>query len=148
LNGIDPGGRREVHDLVRTLAAEGLTIVISSHLLAELELLADRLAVIARGRLIAAGTLAELRRLIDDEPLTIRLESQHARRWAALLIERPEVAQVEVRHDAVTVRTTSPPEFFAALNELAARRELDVERLETLDAGAEAVFGYLQRGTS
>jgi ABC-2 type transport system ATP-binding protein len=148
LNGIDPGGRREINDLVRSFAADGLTVLLSSHLLGELETLADRLAVVARGRLVATGTLSELRRLLDDEPLTIRIESPQARRLAALCMERPTVAQVEIHGDAVTVRTTNPPAFFAELNELIVAQGIDVERLETLDAGAEAVFGYLQRGAT
>lgn len=148
MNGIDPGGRREIGELVRKLAADGLTILISSHLLTELESLVNRLAIVARGRLIAHGTTAELRRLLDDEPLTIRIESPQARRLAALCVERPDTTQVEIQGDAVTVRTTSPPRFFAELNELIAANGLEIDRLETLDAGAEAVFGYLQRGTS
>jgi ABC-2 type transport system ATP-binding protein len=146
LNGIDPGGRREVNDLVRELAADGLTVVVSSHLLGEVEQLADRLAVMARGRLIAYGTLGELRRLIEHEPLTVRVETNDARRLAALCVARPEVSQVDVRGDAVTLRTTAPGEFFAALNDLIAAERFEIGRLETLDAGAEAVFGYLQRG--
>ena len=61
---------------------------------------------------------------------------------------RPEVAQVDVRGDAVTLRTTKPQEFFATLNDLIAAEGFDVVRLETLDAGADAVFGYLQRGAT
>lgn len=148
LNGIDPGGRREVNELVRSLADDGLTVLVSSHLLSEVERLADRLAVVARGRLIAHGTLSELRTLIDDEPLTIRIESPAARRLAALCVARPEVVQVDVRGDAVTLRTTKPQEFFAVLNDLIATEGFDVVRLETLDAGADAVFGYLQRGAT
>lgn len=148
LNGIDPLGRREVNDLVRSLAADGLTILVSSHLLGEVEQLADRLAVMARGRLIAHGTLAELRRLLEHEPLTVRVETSDARRLAALCVTRPEVTQVDVRGDTVTLRTTGPAEFFAALNELIAAERFEVSRLETLDAGAEAVFGYLQRGAT
>lgn len=148
LNGIDPGGRREVNDLVRSLAAEGLAVLVSSHLLSEVERLADRLAVVARGRLIAHGTLAELRTLLDDEPLTVRIETSDARRLAALCVARPEVARVDVHGDSVTLRTNRPPEFFAALNDLIAAEGFDVARLETLDAGVEAVFAYLQRGAT
>jgi hypothetical protein len=92
--------------------------------------------------------LAELRNQIDDEPLTIRIETSASRRLAALCVAQPEVSQVDVRGDAVTLRTTKPQEFFAVLNELIAAEGLDVGRLETLDAGAEAVFGYLQRGAT
>jgi len=145
LTGIDPGGRREINDLLRTLAAEGLTILVSSHLLGEVEQLCDRLVVVARGRLLAEGTLADLRRLLDDEPLTIRLESPQARRLAALVVELPDTSHIEVREPAVTLRTANPTRFYAQLMELVVAHGLDVDRLETIDAGAEAVFGYLQR---
>lgn len=148
LNGIDPGGRREMNDLLHSLAERGLTIFISSHLLAELDELCDRLAVMARGRLIAHGTLDELRRLVDDEPLTVRIESSQARRVAARCVENADVSHVEIHGEAVTVRTANPPRFFAALNELLATEAIDVGRLETLDAGTEAVFGYLARGAT
>ncbi|MCE9605888.1 MAG: ABC transporter ATP-binding protein [Planctomycetia bacterium] len=148
LTGIDPGGRREINELLRQLAVEGLTILVSSHLLGEVEQLCDRLVVVAQGRLIAEGSLAELRRLLEDEPLTIRLESPQARRLAALVVALPDTSHVEVREEAITLRTANPSRFFAQLTELVALHELDVDRLETLDAGAEAVFGYLQRSTS
>lgn len=146
LTGIDPGGRREINELLRKLAARGITILVSSHLLGEVEQLCDRLVVVGRGRLIADGSLAELRRLLADEPLTIRLESPQARRLAALVIELADTSHVEVHGDAVTLRTAGPARFYAELGELVARHGLDIERMETLDTGAEAVFGYLQRG--
>lgn len=153
LTGIDPAGRREVNQLIRDLADEGRTVVVSSHLLVELEQSADHLVMLQRGRVQAEGTLAELRRRLDDQPLTIRIESPQARRLAAICVAGPEVAQVEVRGDAVTIRTTDAPQFFVALNELIAAHSqetepLVVERMETLDAGAEAVFDYLQRGAT
>lgn len=145
LTGIDPGGRREINDLLRKLAADGLTILVSSHLLGEVEQLCDRLVVVARGRLLAEGSLTELRRLLEDEPLTIRLESPQARRLAALVVELSDTSHVEVSGSAITLRTGNPTRFFAQLGELVVAHQLDVDRLETLDAGAEAVFGYLQR---
>jgi ABC-2 type transport system ATP-binding protein len=148
LTGIDPGGRREINDLLRRLAAEGLTILVSSHLLSEVEQLCDSLAVIARGRLIAHGTLAELRRLLDDEPLTIRLESPQARSIAAAIVEFPDVSHVEIHGEALTLRTRNPAGFFARLGEIVVARRFAILRLETLDAGAEAVFGYLERSAS
>lgn len=148
MNGIDPGGRRELNELIRGFAADGLTVVISSHLLGELESLADRLAVVARGRLIAHGTTPELRRLLDDEPLTIRIESPQARALAACCVAVEAVTQIEIRGETLTLRTTNPPAFFTELTALVAASDFAVERIETLDAGAEAVFGYLQRGAT
>jgi ABC-2 type transport system ATP-binding protein len=148
LTGIDPGGRRDINDLLRRLAADGLTILVSSHLLGELEQLCDRLAVVARGRLIAEGTLAELRRLLDHEPLSIRLESPQARRLAAAVLESPDVSHVEIQGDGLTIRTRNPAGFYTLLGEIVVARRFEIGRLETLDAGAEAVFGYLMRSAS
>ena len=148
LTGIDPGGRREINDLLRALADEGLTILVSSHLLGEVEQLCGRLAVVSRGRLIAEGTLGELRRLLNDEPLTIRVESAEARRLAALVMELPDTSQVEIRGDDVTLRTRNPQRFYVEFGALVVRHRLDARRLETLDAGAEAVFGYLERSAT
>lgn len=148
LTGIDPGGRREINDLLRSLADDGLTILVSSHLLNEIEQLCGRLAVVARGRLIAEGTLVELRRLLEDEPLTIRVESPQARRLAALVVELPDTSHVEIRGDAVTLRTRNPQRFYAEFGRRVVAEGLDVRRLETLDAGAEAVFGYLERSAT
>ncbi len=148
LTGIDPGGRREINDLLRTLAADGLTVLVSSHLLAEIEQLCDRLVVVVNGRILAEGTLAELRNLLNDEPLTIRLESPQARRAAALVVELPDTTHVEVHGEALILRTHNAPAFFAELGKLVAAHRLEVHRLETLDAGAEAVFGYLQRSAT
>lgn len=148
LTGIDPGGRREINDLLRSLAGEGLTILVSSHLLNEVEQLCHRIAVVARGRLIAEGTLAELRRMLDDEPLTIRVESPQARRLASLLVAMPDTSHVEVRGESVIVRTRNPARFYADFGRAVVDERLDVARLETLDAGAEAVFGYLERSAT
>lgn len=148
LTGIDPAGRREINTLIRELADEGRTVIVSSHLLTELEQSADRLVMLNRGRVQAQGTLAELRRRLADQPLTIRLETADVRRLAVLCVARSDVSEVSVRGSTVTVRTTDATTFFAGLTELLAAEAIDVERLETLDAGAEAVFGYLQRGAS
>jgi ABC-2 type transport system ATP-binding protein len=142
--GIDPGGRRAMNDLLRQLADRGKSILVSSHILVEIEHLADTVLMIARGRLIASGTLAEVRALLEDHPLQVEVTCADARRLAALLIESGHVLSVELRDTRVEIRTPHAARFFAALNELVVEHRLDVERLETLDAGADAIFSYLQ----
>ena len=73
LTGIDPGGRKEINDLLFRLADRGKSILISSHILNDIEQLADRILVLGRGRLIASGSLIEIRRLLDDRPLQIEI---------------------------------------------------------------------------
>jgi len=144
LSGIDPGGRREINELLARLAEQGKTILVSSHILVEIEHLADTVAMISRGRILASGTLAEIREMLDEKPLTVEIAAESPRRLAALLAEMPEVQSIELGDRALTVRTIAPARFFASLNELVVRHGFEIRRLQTLDAGADAVFGYLE----
>lgn len=147
LSGIDPGGRRSVNELLFQLAERGKAILISSHILVEIEHLADRVLMIARGRLIASGTLADVRSQMEDHPLLVEIVCEQPRRLAALLIESETVLSAELLAGRVQVRTANARRFFAAFNELVLEQGIEVERLETLDAGADAIFSYLQQST-
>jgi len=147
LAGIDPGGRREINELLRRLGDRGRTVLVSSHILVEIEQLADTILMIARGRIVAAGTLGEIRGLLDDRPLTVELVSDQPRRLAGLLAEMPEVRGIEFRGDALIVRTRAPERFFGVVGEIVIRHGLTVRRMQTLDAGADAVFDYLEKGS-
>ena len=146
LSGIDPGGRREINELLFRLAAQGKTILVSSHILVEIEQLAHSIVMMLRGRLIASGTLAEVRSLMQYRPQVVEIAAEPARKLAALLTEHPDVLAVELRESALVVRTRNPLDFFARLGELVCQHGIDVRRLQTLDSGADAVFDYLQRG--
>ena len=148
LLGIDPGGRHAINDLLTRLADRGKTILVSSHILEEIEQLADVIVMIAHGRLVASGTLAEVRNLLEDRPLTIEIGSDEARRLAALVISSPVVRHVEVAGEILHVQTASPARFFQWINEIAVRERIEIRRLVTLDAGADAVFNYLGQGVA
>jgi ABC-2 type transport system ATP-binding protein len=146
MSGIDPGGRRDLHDLLHGLAKRGKTILVSSHILAEVEQLTDSLLVVARGRIVARGSLPEIRNLMENRPTTIEIEAQAARRLAGMLAQSPDVRAIEIREESLVVRTDRAAAFFARLGELVLSQGVEVRKLQTLDAGAEAVFDYLQRG--
>jgi ABC-2 type transport system ATP-binding protein len=146
MSGIDPGGRREFHQLLRQWAQRGKTILVSTHMLAEVEDLASNILMLARGRVIASGSLTEIRDLLDDQPLTVGITAGQSRRLAGLLVESEHVCSVDVQGERLTVRTQNPRKFFGELGELVTREEVELRSLETLDAGADAVFAYLQRG--
>ncbi len=148
MTGIDPGGRRDLSRLLVALAERGKTVLVSSHLLVEVEQLTDSMLMIARGRIVASGTLGEVRGLIDDQPFTVEIVARPPRRLAALLIELPEVQAFEVHGDRLIVRTLTPSRFFTALGELALGEEIEIERFQTLDTGADAVFNYLQQDSA
>ena len=146
LTGIDPGGRTEINDLLFRLAERGKSILVSSHILSDIEQLADRLLVLGRGRLIASGTLSEIRKLLDDRPLLIEIEAEDPRRLAAELIALPQVQGCELHGHQLHVRTTQAAEFYAELQNLVVTKEHVVRQMQSLDEGAEAVFEYLQQG--
>ncbi len=146
MSGIDPGGRREINELLFRLADQGKTILVSSHILVEIEQLARSILMIARGRIIASGTLAEVRGLMKYRPLVVEIVADPVRKLAALVAEYPDVQGVEVRESSLIVRTRNPAEFFAYVGQLVCSRGIDVQRMQTLDSGADAVFDYLQQG--
>ncbi|HET6883294.1 MAG TPA: hypothetical protein VFI31_24200, partial [Pirellulales bacterium] len=148
LNGIDPGGRREINELLLRQAERGKTVLVSTHILVDVEQLADTIVMISRGRIIASGTLAEVRSLLEDQPLVVEIVSDRPRELAALLAAAGEVQSIEIAGDTLTVRTGQPAAFFARVGRLVVDHGFAVERLQTLDTGADAVFGYLERGVA
>jgi ABC-2 type transport system ATP-binding protein len=157
LSGIDPVGRAEFVALFRELAGRGKCLLISSHELEELEKLTDHVAIMARGRVAAVGTVAQIRDRLDDHPLLVRVEvrpgdrpvAERQRELAALLLRLGDVVAVELLEDpeelacGVLVRTRNPQRFFAEFMRLVLDELLEVSRLETLDDSAQAVLGYL-----
>jgi ABC-2 type transport system ATP-binding protein len=144
LSGIDPIGRRESLDLFLELARRGKCLLVSSHELDELEKLTDHVAIMARGRLAAVGTLTQIRDLLDNHPLSIRIDCDQSRRLAACLVDLEDVAGVELSDgDALVVKARNPRRFFQQLTTLVLEEDFDVRHLETLDDSTHAILGYL-----
>jgi ABC-2 type transport system ATP-binding protein len=146
LSGIDPIGRRESIDLFKELARRGKCLLISSHELEELEKLTDHVAIMASGRIAAVGTLTEIRDLLDDHPLSIRIASDQNRVLAATLLELDEVVGVDRIEDYLLVRARSPRKFFERLGEVVLDRMIEIKHLETQDESTHDVLGYLLGG--
>jgi ABC-2 type transport system ATP-binding protein len=148
LSGIDPVGRQELLDLFQQLAASGKCLLISSHELEALERLTNHVAIMARGRVAAVGTLQQIRDMLDDFPLSIRIDVDRPRDAARLLLAVPEVIAVDVRPAAgLVVQARSPKRFFEAFGRLVIDEQLDVSRVEPLDESAHAILGYLLGGS-
>jgi ABC-2 type transport system ATP-binding protein len=144
LDGIDPAGRRELGQLFVGLAQAGKTVLLSTHILHEVERLAGQVLVIARGRVVAQGTLAEIRQLLDQRATLVEIDALPVRSLAARLAERPEVESLAIRKETLRVATRHSGKLFELVRDLAADGLVQVERLEVVDAGADAVFDYLQ----
>ncbi len=147
LSGIDPIGRRESIELFLKLAQMGKCLLISSHELEALEKLTDHVAIMARGRIAAVGPLPEIRDLLDNHPLSIRVDSDQNAKLAAALLELDEVVGVErTETDGLIVRVRQPRRFFQKLADLVLEENLEVRHLETLDESTHAILGYLLGG--
>jgi ABC-2 type transport system ATP-binding protein len=146
-NGVDPVGRIEMQRLFDKLAEQGKSLLISSHQLDELEKLTDRIAVIARGMLVAQGTVTAIRDLMDDQPLTVRIDNDQPRVLAAALLQLPEVLGVELAGGGtLTVRAKQPLQFFRNIAQLVLEEGFEIAHLETLDCSAQAIFDYVVSG--
>jgi ABC-2 type transport system ATP-binding protein len=147
LSGIDPVGRQELLALFRELADQGKCLLVSSHELEELEKLTDHVAVMARGRIAAVGTLAQIREVLDHHPLSILVGSDRPRELAGALLHLPGVVGVDLgEHDRLIVRAKSPRQFFSSFNALVLEEDYDISHLETLDDSAHAILSYLLGG--
>jgi ABC-2 type transport system ATP-binding protein len=147
LSGIDPIGRQESLGLFQELAARGKCLVVSSHELEQLEKLTDHVAVMARGRIAAVGTVSQIRDLLDEHPLSILVACDRRRELAAALLDFPDLVGIDLADsDAMVVRARNPRRFFADLSRLVLEENLDIRHLETLDESAHAVLGYLLGG--
>jgi ABC-2 type transport system ATP-binding protein len=148
LSGIDPIGRRESIELFLKLGALGKCLLVSSHELEELEKLTDHVAIMARGRIAAVGTLTQIRDLLDQHPLSIRLACDQNRRLATALLDFEGVVGVELEEtDTLLVRARNPRRFFQQLNSLVLEEDFDLQHLETLDDSTHAILGYLLGGS-
>jgi ABC-2 type transport system ATP-binding protein len=144
LNGVDPVGRHEMNEVFVKLAKAGKSLLISSHQLEELEKLTDEIVIIARGLKIAQGTVIQIRDLMSDLPLMIRVDCDRPRALAAALLRLPDVTGVEIKSDATVVaRAKNPLRFFPDLTALVLDESYDVRHLETLDASAQAILDYI-----
>jgi ABC-2 type transport system ATP-binding protein len=146
LSGIDPIGRRESVALFKELSRRGKCLLISSHELEELEKLTDHVAIMAAGRIAAVGTLPQIRELLDNHPLSIRIDSDQNRVLGGLLLDLDDVVGVERDGRFLVVRARNPRSFFQRLGELVLDRMIEIRHLETLDESTHDVLGYLLGG--
>lgn len=149
LNGVDPVGRNELIRLFRELAARGKAILISSHILDEMDTLAQRVLFICRGRILASGSLAEIREMLDDHPLRIRISASRPRPFAVALLELDTVQSVAVDGAGdLLLEVNRPRTFFRRLNEIVADGDVELQRVEVIDESTEAIFDYLMQSAN
>jgi ABC-2 type transport system ATP-binding protein len=145
LSGTDPVARRELQDLILELGRSGRTVLVSSHVLHEVQAFTRQIVLMNRGRLVAFGDIRQVRDLIDAHPHRIVLRSRNSRALAAKLVGWDDVVGVELRREdgGIVIETRAPDRFYARLPALALEADTPIDEVYSDDDNLEAVFRYL-----
>jgi ABC-2 type transport system ATP-binding protein len=147
LNGADPVQRLHLIALFKQLGADGRTVIVSSHVLSEVERLAERVIVLVHGRLAAAGGHRAIRDAMDDTPRHVLVRCDDSRRLAGLLVGLDSVMGVrfESKRDELIVQTLQARELAVALPQLAKSAAIRLIEVRPLDDSLESLFRELVR---
>ncbi|HJQ32379.1 MAG TPA: ABC transporter ATP-binding protein [Pyrinomonadaceae bacterium] len=145
LNGLDPMARAEIIRLFQSLAAEGLYLVISSHILHEVDMMSDSVVLMHNGYVVAEGGVQGVREEIEEHPMQILVRCDRPQVLAARLFEHEHVTEARIHDDrqGLFVKTRRPDDFYLLLNRLVAENHLRVESVAPADDDLNAVYQYL-----
>ncbi len=143
LNGLDPMGRAEVIELFRALAREGRHVIVSSHILHELDQISDHVVMIHGGSIVAEGEIRSVRGEITSHPIQVLIRCDRPNLVAARAFELDHVVEAKVIEDGLLIRTRDANAFFAALNRIVISTGVSVETVMPADESVHAVYDYL-----
>ena len=146
LNGLDPMVRAETIALFKQLAAEGLHLIISSHILHEVDMMSDRVVLLNNGYVVAEGAIHGVRDEMDMEhPMQILIRCDKPTALAARMFSSDHLVEARVHDDrhGLFVKTRDPDKFYLLLNEVVAQGEIDIESVAPADDDLNAVYEYL-----
>jgi ABC-2 type transport system ATP-binding protein len=144
LAGMDPLARRRTIRLIKEWGKAGRSVVVSSHILHEIESMTSNILLINQGRILAEGNVHQIRDLIDEHPHTVQIKADAIRALARALLTDDDVLSLKLESDALVVQTGRPDAFYARLTAIAASGELGaIHEVTSPDDNLQAVFKYL-----
>lgn len=145
LNGLDPMARAEIIRLFRQLADEGLYLIISSHILHEVDMMSDTVVLLQNGYVVAEGEVHGVRDEIDDHPIQILVRCDKPQILAARLFDHESIVEARIHTDrqGLFIKTRRPDEFYLLLNKVIMEQNLQVESVGPVDDDLSAVYQYL-----
>lgn len=145
LNGLDPMVRAETIALFRKLAAEGLHLIISSHILHEVDMMSDRVVLVNNGYIVAEGNIHGVRDEMEEHPMQILIRCDQPARLAAYVFAQNHVVEAKLHDDrrGLFVKTRDADGFYLLLNRAVAEGEVNVESIAPVDDDMSAVYQYL-----
>ena len=145
LNGLDPMVRAETIALFRKLAAEGLHLIISSHILHEVDMMSDRVVLLNNGYIVAEGNIHGVRDEMEEHPMQILIRCDRPEKLAAYVFQKNHVVEARLHDDrrGLFVKTKDADRFYLMLNRAVAEGEVNVETVAPVDDDLSAVYQYL-----
>ncbi len=144
LNGLDPLARSEMIALFRSTAAQGCYVIISSHILHEVDVISDQVILLSNGYVVAEGKIHNVRSEIQEHPTQILIRCSQPRELAAKMFEYPHTIEVSIHKDerGLLLKTRDADRFYLALNEIALNG-IDIESVAPADDDVLSVYEYL-----
>ncbi len=145
LNGLDPMVRAETIALFRKLASEGLHLIISSHILHEVDMMSDRVVLLNNGYIVAEGNIHGVRDEMEEHPMQILIRCDQPAKLAAYVFARNHVVEARLHDDrrGLFVKTRDADRFYLLLNHAVAEGEVNIESVAPVDDDLSAVYQYL-----
>lgn len=145
LNGLDPMVRAETIALFRKLASEGLHLIISSHILHEVDMMSDRVVLLNNGYIVAEGNIHGVRDEMEEHPMQILIRCDQPEKLAAYIFQKNHVVEARLHDDrrGLFVKTRDADRFYLMLNRAVAEGEVTIETVAPVDDDLSAVYQYL-----
>jgi ABC-2 type transport system ATP-binding protein len=145
LNGLDPMARAETIRLFRQLAADGLHLVISSHILHEVDMMSDCVVLLNNGYVVAEGDIHGVRDEMEEHPMQILIRCDHPQLLAARVFEQDTVVEARLHEDrhGLFVKTKDADQFYLLLNRVVLEGQINIESVSPADDDLNAVYQYL-----
>ena len=148
LNGLDPMARAETIELFRQWGAEGRHVIVSSHILHEVDRISDQVILLSQGYVVAEGQIQGVRSEVKDQPMQILVRCDHPNELAARLFRQDHVVEAKIHPDGkgILLRTTDADRFYLLLNRVVLESSLEVESVAPADDDVNSVYQYLIGG--
>jgi ABC-2 type transport system ATP-binding protein len=148
LNGLDPMARAETIELLKNWGAEGRHVLVSSHILHEVDRISDQVILLSQGYVVAEGQIQGVRSEVKDQPMQILVRCDQPGRLASHLFQQDYVVEAKIHPDgkSVLLRTTDADRFYLLLNRVVLESSLEVESVAPADDDVNSVYQYLIGG--
>ena len=143
LRGIDPLWKSKLVGLIKQFKKEGKTVIVSSHILPEIESITENIILIHQGKIFAEGNIHYIRDIIDSHPHMVSIRSDNNRQIASVLIKEGFVKEISFSEDKMIIKTDNRDSFFNFLMDYLSKNGVEIYKITSPDDNLQAVFDYI-----